>query len=186
MKLSSKNLLFHPIEIDDIDIIHSKTSNYEEVGMFFTTKIKSKSHWIKQFEKSGLWDDNYGMLKILDKKNHELIGVIWYFKSLHYVEGYEIAFNIFNSAKREKGYAAESVNIFSSYLFNAYNINRIQCNTWLPISHPSIEGFKKTTGNKFEGTMRKACYIRGELIDLNLFSLLKEESKKLESLIDNN
>ena len=35
----------------------------------------------------------------------------------------------------------------------------------------------------YEGAMRKAVYIRGELIDLHLFSLLRENSKKLIELI---
>ena len=183
MQIQSKVISLSNIEIKDLDEIHSITSDYKHIGPLFSTKIRSKDYWIKKYNSNGLWDQNYGMLKINDIVDNELVGVIWYFKSMPYVEGYEIGFNIFNSSKREKGFATEALNLFSSYLFNAYNINRLQCNTYLPIDHPSINSLTKKTGYLFEGTMRKAVYIRGKLIDLNLFSLLKENAKDINDLI---
>ncbi len=183
MKIKSENLLLSQISINDIDKIHSKTSDYQQIGNSFSTRIRSKDYWMKKYNTNGLWDDDYGMLKINDVEDKELIGVIWYFVSMPYVEGFEIGFNIFNSSKREKGFAAEALNLFSNYLFSAYNINRLQCNTYLPIDHPSIKSLTEKTGYLYEGTMRKAVYIRGKLIDLHLFSLLKENSKDLINLI---
>ena len=183
MNIKSKILTLSHIEVKDIDEIHSFTSEYKQVGKSFSTKIRSKDYWVKKFNSDGLWGKDYGMLKINDVNNNELIGVIWYFVSMPYVEGFEIGFNIFNSSRREEGFAAEALNIFSSYLFNSYNINRLQCNTYLPIDSPSIKLLTKKTGYVYEGTMRKAVYIRGELIDLHLFSLLKENSKDLNELL---
>ncbi len=183
MQIKSKIISLSSIELKDLDQIHSITSDYKQIGHLFSTKIRSKDYWLKKYNENGLWDKDYGMLKINDSEDSELIGVIWYFKSMPYVEGFEIGFNIFNSSKREKGFATESLNIFSSYLFNAYNINRLQCNTYLPIDHPSINSLTKKTGYVFEGTMRNAVYIRGRCIDLHLFSLLKENAKDLKDLI---
>tara|TARA_B100000579_G_scaffold430871_1_gene445009 strand:+ start:984 stop:1535 length:552 start_codon:yes stop_codon:yes gene_type:complete len=183
MNIYSKNLSLSQIDIKDIDEIHSQTSEYKQIGHLFSTKIRSKDYWLKKYKENGLWGDDYGMLKINDMSDGDLIGVIWYFVSMPYVEGFEIGFNIFNSLKREKGFATEALNIFSSYLFNAYNINRLQCNTYLPINNPSIKTLTEKTGYVYEGSMRKAVYIRGELIDLHLFSLLRENSKKLVELI---
>ena len=179
MNIKSQILSLSQIDIKDIDEIHAQTSEYNQIGNLFTTKIRSKHYWMKKYNDNGLWGENFGMLKIKDTSDNELIGVIWYFESIPYVEGFEIGFNIFNSSKRQKGFATEALNIFSSYLFNAYNINRLQCNTYLPIDHPSIKSLTEKTGYVYEGTMRKAVYIRGGLIDLHLFSLLKENSKKL-------
>ena len=183
MQLKSKTILLSQLELKDIDDIHEKTSDYNQISSLFSTKIRSKEYWKKKFEENGLWSDNYGMLKINDIEDNQLVGVIWYFVGLPYVEGFEIGFNIFTQAKREKGYAAEAVDIFSSYLFSAYNIPRLQCNTYIPIDHPSIKGFAKKTGYSFEGSIRKAAYIRGELLDLHLFSLLKEDAKEIEELV---
>ncbi len=183
MNIKSDILSLSQISIEDIDQIHSKTSEYNQIGNSFSTKIRSKDYWIKKYNTNGLWDDDFGMLKINDINDNDLIGVIWYFMSMHYVEGFEIGFNIFNSSKREKGFAAEALNIFSSYLFSAYNIPRLQCNTYLPIEHPSIKTLTAKTGYSYEGTMRKAVYIRGKLVDLHLFSLLKENSKELVTLL---
>ena len=183
MNLQSKILKLSHLNIEDIDKIHSQTTDYQKVGKFFTTKIRSKSYWLNKFKDNGLWDEEFGMLKINDLEDNELVGVIWYFISIPYIEGYEIGFNIFNTSKRAKGFAAEAVNIFSSYLFSAYNIPRLQCNTYLPIEHPSIKTFIEKTGYVFEGSIRRAVYIRGKLIDLNLFSLLRENAKDLDSII---
>ena len=183
MKIRSKNLILSQIEADDIDQIHSYASEYSQVGHSFSTRIRSKDYWVKKYNANGLWSDDYGMLKISDVNENNLIGVIWYFVSMPYVHGFEIGFNIFNSAKREKGFATEALNIFSSYLFSAYNITRLQCNTYLPIDHPSIKSLTEKTGYVYEGTMRKSVYIRGRLVDLHLFSLLKENSKDLDQLL---
>ena len=59
-------------------------------------------------------------------------------------------------------------------LIKKYDIEHENSNDLLP-----YKGKQLKTGYKFEGTMRKAVYIRGELIDLHLFSLLKENSKQL-------
>ena len=126
------------------------------------------------------------MLKIIDNNNSKIVGLIWFFKGLPYSEGCEIAFNIYNK-KQAKGLTVEAINVFSSYLFETYNLNRIQANTVIPKDHPSIRNITSETGYVYEGTMRKAMFIRGKIIDLHLFSLLKEDSKPLQAqLIESN
>ena len=72
------------------------------------------------------------MLKINDMADGDLIGVIWYFVSMPYVEGFEIGFNIFNSSKREKGFATEALNkIFSILAIVSISISAIIFITYL-------------------------------------------------------
>ena len=183
MKIKTDLLILNPIEKEDIEIIHSYTSDYSQISPFYTTYLRSKNYWLDRYSKTGLWDDDYGMLKILNALDEKFIGVIWYFRGLPYAEGFELGFNIFNKKNRSKGYAAEALEVFSSYLFSTYNIRRLQCNTLLANDHPSIKILTERTGFEYEGTMRKAMYIRGEFIDLSLFSILKEDAKPLDSLV---
>ncbi len=182
MKLKAKKITLMPIEKEDIEIIHLSTSDYSQISPYFPTIIKSKSYWIRKHSENGLWNDEKGMLKVIDNANDTIAGLIWFFKGLPYAEGCEIAFNLYNK-NQEKGLAVEAINVFSSYLFETYNLNRIQANTVIPKDHPSIRNITSQTGYVYEGTMRKAMFIRGKIIDLHLFSLLREDSKPLHSLL---
>ena len=133
MNIKSKTVSLSQIDIKDIDQIHSQTSEYKQIGSLFSTKIRSKGYWLKKYHENGLWGDDYGMLKINDIKDNTLVGVIYYFLSMPYVEGFEVGFNIFDSSRRNKGFATEALNIFSSYLFNELKILN-------PISNPSTYG----------------------------------------------
>ena len=77
--------------------------------------------------------------------NNEIFGLIWFFKGLPYAEWCEIAFNIYNK-KQAKGLTVEAINVFSSYLFETYNFNRIQANIVIPKNHPSIRNITSETG----------------------------------------
>jgi len=186
MKIITNRFILTQLEIEDINTIHNHTSDYNSLTPFFSTKIKSKIYWEKRFEENGLWDDNYGMLKIIDIEDNKLSGVVWFFKppSQHsQLEFYEVAFNIFRPEKRNKGFATEALKVVSSYLFDTYPIERVQSTTMLDINNDSIKKVTQSSGFVYEGTIRKAIFIRGKYIDIQLFSLLREESISLDSLI---
>jgi len=183
MRLECKSLILRPLEMSDIEKIHSMSSNYSNIAPYFTTKIRSKKYWQKRFEETGLWDDNYGMLMIVDKSEQLDIGVIWFFHSLPYAEGYEIGFNFFDPEKKKRNFIAIAMKLFSAYLFETYNINRIQCNTLANLKSENFDKFKKSVGFTYEGTMREAMYVRGKLVDLQLFSILRSECQSLDELI---
>ena len=186
MKIITDRIILSQLEISDIDIIHQYTTDYNSLTPFFTTKIKSKTFWKKRFEESGLWDDNYGMFKIIDSADSKFSGVVWFFKppSQHsQLDFYEVAFNIFKPDKRNKGFASEALKVVSSYLFHTYPIQRVQSTTMLDINNNSIKKVTESTGFVYEGTIRKATFIRGKYIDMQLFSLLREESIALDSII---
>ena len=185
MKLTSEKITLAPLELQDIELIHYSSSDYAKISPFFTTYIRSKNYWEKRFNDTGLWDDDYGMLKIINNSDNKLIGVIWFFKGLPYASGKEIGFNIFDKEERSRGFATEALEIFASYIFDTFDLNRLQCNTLLPSDHPSIKNIAERTNFIYEGTMRKAMFIRGKYIDLNLFSLLREDSKPLNELVKN-
>ena len=183
MRLESRTLLFTQLSIEDLQYIHTFTSDYQSIAPYFTTKIRSQVYWETRFKKTGLWDDDYGMLLITSKSDQEKIGVIWFFRSLPYAEGYEIGFNFFNPATKDRTHISSAMRIFSAYLFETYNIPRIQCNTLAKLSSENFDKFREEVGFVYEGTMRNAMFIRGELVDLQLFSMLREESRPLGDLL---
>lgn len=184
MLLKGKDVILSHIEEKDIDIIHSFTSDYEKISPIFCTHIRSKIYWKKKFQDTGLWDDDWGMLKIIDKNKKNLVGVIWYFRGIPYAEGYEIGFNVFNNLSKNKKIIEDSLIILSSYLFETFNIFRLCCNTHHDMSEASKNSFSKRTGYVFEGKMRKAIFIRGRLKDYYLYSILREESISLNEALE--
>ena len=183
MLLKGVSVILSPIEEQDIDYIHSFTSDYEKISPIFCTHIRSKIYWKKKFQDTGSWDDDFGMLKMIDKKNKNLFGVIWFFKGIPYADGYEIGFNIFNNLNKNKKIIEDGLIIFSSYLFETFNINRLCCNTHHDMSESSKKSFAERTGYVFEGKMRKAIFIRGRLKDYYLYSILREESMSLNDAL---
>lgn len=184
MNIDGKNILLRQLARNDIAEIHSKASQYEGISKYFTTKIRTRQYWEKRFDETGLWDESYGMLKIIAKEDSELIGVIWYFRSLPYAEGLEIGFNIFGQSKRGRGLIAEVVKIFTAYLFYTYPIPRIQFNTLVDISEDKHLAYARALNFTYEGAMRKAMFIRGKYVDLQLFSALREEYPSLDAVLE--
>ena len=123
------------------------------------------------------------MLKILSKKEKEIIGVIWFFHSTPYVSGLEIGFNFFSNLKKHRELISDAVKCFCSYLFSTYNIPRIKFNSVIDNDTLGTQILLKKTGFVYEGTMREAIYIRGKLLPLHLFSLLKDECFNISELM---
>ena len=65
MKLKSKNVILNPIQEDDINYIHSITSDFSFLAPTFPSYVRSKAYWEKRFADNGLWENEYGMLKML-------------------------------------------------------------------------------------------------------------------------
>lgn len=177
MRIVTPFFSFEQLQRSDVGHIHSLTSDYRNISPYWTTHIRHINYWENKWDASGLWDDTYGMLKIVGLEENQLLGVIWFFKGLSYCEGLEIGWNAFY--KIEKGVLGKIVRIFNAYLFSTYNIPRIQCNTSIA-SMTQNQTFLDTTSFVCEGCMRKAMYVRGELVDLHLFSVLKDDYRPLD------
>jgi len=117
---------------------------------------------------------------IIEKKDGSKIGFVAHFYVLH-VAGklLEIGYSLVPS-ERGKGYCTEAVKIMVDYLFLSRDTMRIQaCTDKRNLASQKVldkAGFKK------EGTMRKYFFIRGELRDAFLYSILREEWKEPQIL----
>ncbi len=117
-------------------------------------------------------DPQTSMKFFIEKKDGTKIGVLNTFSAGNLLE---IGFTLIPS-ERGKGYCTEAVTILVDCLFLSRNLIRIQATTDLRnmASHRVLEkiGFKR------EGIVRKSMFIHGELRDLLLHSILREEWKE--------
>jgi RimJ/RimL family protein N-acetyltransferase len=83
-----------------------------------------------------------------------------------------------DTSLRGKGYGTEIVEIIQQYVFEQLSFNRLYTHN-LDINIKALNSNKKA-GMKVEGTLRESQYYKGNLHDLILLSMLKDEyfSKK--------
>ncbi len=166
-----ENYSLNMIDEESIEEICKYSHNIEKVGTYFSTKIRPKEYWLDKLRKFELWTDNNGYLTINDSKNN-IIGLVWHFKhNIH--SSFELGINLFQDAFRGKGIGRGALMSYSEYLFDSYDINRLQYN--MVEDNVASENLAIKCGFKYEGTQRKALYIRGNWHNLKLYSKLKGE-----------
>jgi len=113
---------------------------------------------------------------IIEKKDGTKIGFIAHFHVLH-VAGrqLEIGYTLIPS-ERGKRYCTEAIQIMLDFLFLSMETTRIQATT--DTRNLASQKVLEKTGFKKEGTLRKYIFVRGELRDAYLYSILREEWKE--------
>jgi ribosomal-protein-alanine N-acetyltransferase len=171
--LEGKNVNLRVMEKDDLPLFAEWVNKPEVFGEYNPLHQMSKTEVEKML-------DNSSDLKpfIIEKKDGSKIGFIVHFHVLHLGTGtkhLEIGYALVPD-ERGKGYGTEALKIMVDYLFLSKEATRIQVQTDLRnvTSQKVIEkvGFKK------EGTLRKNFFMRGELRDCYIYSILREEWKE--------
>ena len=112
----------------------------------------------------------------IEGKDGRRIGYIWHFNVMHPAGNLlEIGYSMVPT-ERGKGYCTEAVDIMVDYLFLSKNIERIQAQT--DVRNVGSQKVLEKAGFKSEGTIRKPFFLRGQLKDTCLYSILREEWKE--------
>ena len=159
----------------DLGDLYERLSDLETRGEFFPLGVTSEPALRARFAENGFWDADEGMLLIVDHDDH-LVGEIEYFPIIHYLQGYEISYQLFGSQHAGKGFTSEAVGLLVDYLFGRKRVNRMQLNI-----HPDNAASKRVAekcGFTFEGLMRSCWFHRGEFHDLEVWSLLRDEAAR--------
>jgi RimJ/RimL family protein N-acetyltransferase len=108
----------------------------------------------------------------IEKKDGTRIGAV-----IHSLVGklLEIGYVLIPS-ERGKGYCTEATQLIVDYLFLSKDIARIQATTH--VGNVDSQKVLERAGFKKEGTLRKSNLVRGEWIDMFIFSILREEWKE--------
>jgi RimJ/RimL family protein N-acetyltransferase len=157
----------------DLGTLYELLSNLDTRGSYFPLGVSSEPTLRAQFDKNGFWDHEEGMLLMIDHDD-QIVGEIEYFPIIHYLQGYEISYQLFGSQHSGKGYTTEAVNLLVKYLFDRKRVNRMQLNI-----HPDNAASKKVAEKcrfTFEGVMRGCWFHHGQYQDLEVWSLLRGEA----------
>jgi [ribosomal protein S5]-alanine N-acetyltransferase len=160
------------VEEGDLRQLYELMSDLSTRGAYFPLGVMSEPALRAAFAKDGFWDDDEGMLVMV--KDNTIVGEIEFFPITHYLQGYEISYQLFGDQHAGRGYTSDAVNLLVGYLFGRKRVNRMQLNI-----HPGNTASKRVAekcGFAFEGIMRGCWFHRGEYHDLEIWSLLREEA----------
>ena len=169
--LEGKTVNLRIMEKEDLPLFAEWANKPEVWGEYNPMLQMSKTEAEKMFE-----TPHEMKSFIIEKKDGNKIGFIAHFYVLHPAERQlEIGYSLVPS-ERGKGYCSEATQLMVDYLFLSKDTMRIQAQTD-PRNVASQKVLEKT-GFKKEGTLRKNFFMRGELRDCYIYSILREDWKE--------
>jgi RimJ/RimL family protein N-acetyltransferase len=155
----------------DLPRLFELASDLEARGPYFPLGVMSETAIRAEFAKNGFWDTDQGTLVMT--ADDEIIGEIEFFPITHYLQGYEISYQLYDQQRSGRGYTTEAVGLLVRYLFARKRVNRMQLNI-----HPDNAASRRVaekSGFSFEGLMRGCWFHHGVYHDLAIYSLLRDE-----------
>ncbi|MBU1050338.1 GNAT family N-acetyltransferase [Candidatus Bipolaricaulota bacterium] len=178
--LVGHRVILRPFRRSDLEGLYELTSDVREIGDFWPLGCISEPRWFKQFEETNWWSDDHKILLVTDREGRRL-GQVMIFKASHWYGGWELAYRIYKPEDRGKGYMTEAVRMATAYLFEQTAIGRIQI-----VLDPRNIGSRtvaERAGYQLEGTLRRAYFHQGALMDLLLFSIIRNEVPPISNLL---
>lgn len=170
--LKGKNINLRLIQEKDLEEFYKLDTDLSNRGDYYPLMLTTEPGLKDWFNKTGLWDDSFGRMLIVDKTD-KISGYINYFKTYSFSEHLEIGYIIFDENVRGKGISTEALQLFVDYLFKSKKPHRFE----IRIHQDNIPSQKvaEKCGFIFEGKMRSAGFRKNKYYDLLQYSLLRDE-----------
>jgi RimJ/RimL family protein N-acetyltransferase len=168
---SKRITLRHMIESDLPTLVPILTKS-ETRGVYNATRIGSPHAIEKRFREDGFSNADHEMLLVCDGSG-AVIGDVSHFRARRYASSREIGWTIHKPEHRNQGYATEAVTALVDYLFQAYEVNRVECNT-ASTNLASLRLAEKC-GFTHEGVLRGVVFVSGVYLDGVVLSILRRE-----------
>jgi [ribosomal protein S5]-alanine N-acetyltransferase len=170
--LKGKSIVLRPVRETDLDQLYSFHVDLDNRGDFFPRGLLADSAFKRQFQDTGFWGKDEGMLVIVSPDD-ALLGHIEFFKTVNYLDEYELSYHVYTPEQRGKGVATEAVQLLVRYVFETKRVNRIRL-----IIHPdNVASLRlaERCGFRHEGRARGAWYHRGQHHDVEIYALLHDD-----------
>jgi len=170
--LKGESITLRPVREIDLDQLYVYHLDIDNRGDYFPRGILAQPAFRKQFQETGFWSKDDGML-IIVSSNEEILGHIEFFKTVNYLDEYELSYQIYTAEQRGKGITTEAVKLLVRYLFETKRVNRIRL-----VIHPDNLASRRLAekcGFKHEGTARGAWYNKGTHQDVEIYAILHED-----------
>jgi ribosomal-protein-alanine N-acetyltransferase len=174
MIIQGKNILLRTVRERDLEQLYPYHTDLESRGPYFPIYIPSESEFRRIYNESGFWTEDNGDVLICDLQDN-LLGMLIFFKSTPYFDGYEIGYRLFNPQENGgRGITSEALILLTYVLFAIHKINRLELKI-VPENQASKRVAQKA-GYQYEGIARGAAFLRGRYVDLEVWSILRSEA----------
>jgi [ribosomal protein S5]-alanine N-acetyltransferase len=173
--LQGQSITLRPVRDTDLEQLYAFHVDIDNRGDYFPRGVLSQPAFRKQFQEDGFWSKDEGMLVIVSP-DHTLLGHIEFFKTVNYLDEYELSYQVYAPDQRRKGVATEAVQLLVRYLFESKRVNRLRL-----VIHPDNAASRRLAekcGFRHEGTARGAWYHRGQHRDVEIYALLHDDVLK--------
>jgi [ribosomal protein S5]-alanine N-acetyltransferase len=170
--LKGATVTLRPVFERDVDELYAHHIDLANRGDYFPRGIASRPAFSRRALDTGFWNPDDGML-IIVSHDDRILGHIEFFKTVAYLDEYELSYQIYAADQRRRGAGTEAVTMFTRYLFETKRMNRIRL-----IIHPDNSTSRRLAercGFRHEGTARGAWFHRGTHHDVEVYAILREE-----------
>lgn len=167
--------LRHVME-EDLPILARQSALQGAIEGAGPAKMTSPHEVRKRFLEDGYSSAQRERLVMCDEAD-AVIGDVVHFQAKPYSSAREVGWTIHDPAKRGLGYGTEAIKALVDYLFRAYPIHRIECQS--AVSNLASIRIAEKCGFTREGVARGMVFVQGEYQDDVLLSILRPEWEKI-------
>jgi RimJ/RimL family protein N-acetyltransferase len=149
-------------------------------GLYNPTRMGSPHGIEKRFREDGFSNEEHEVMMVCDASG-AVIGDVLHFRARRYSTAREVGWTIHNPVHRNQGYATEAVTALVNYLFQAFPINRVECNT--SITNLASLRLAEKCGFTREGVLRGLVFVGGVYLDDAVFSILRSDWEQRGSAV---
>jgi|FLYL01.1.fsa_nt_gi RimJ/RimL family protein N-acetyltransferase len=164
--LKGKIVTLRPVEEGDLETLYRLQLDVEARGEYFPRWPQSLPELRRQYEKDGFFTGERGALAMIDNETGALVGQLFFFPTLPYIQEMEIGYIVFDRAMRGKGITTEALKLMTRFLFETKMIGRIRL--VIATENKASRRVAEKAGYRHEGTMRAGwfwndCWQDGEV-----------------------
>ncbi|NRA63041.1 MAG: GNAT family N-acetyltransferase [Pseudobacteriovorax sp.] len=172
--LTAENISLRRMNSDDVASFVDRYDSFSEDDPYWPHFFASESALQSKIAEDGFWSEDRGLLLICPKTYGDFIGFVSFGKTIaYYPHAREVTIRIFEKENRRKGYAMESLKLFSRFCYESFPLERLWAGT--STKNQATCRLFESAGYKLEGVWRKGLYIRGEYHDENIYSWLRSD-----------
>jgi ribosomal-protein-alanine N-acetyltransferase len=170
--IKGKDIQLRLIKQSDLSELYEKWHDSEVRGPYYPLALIPEPLFQQEFAKNGFWGNDSQRLLIVDEQDN-MLGTMHCAKATNYSDCVELSYILFNTKKRNKGYATEAVTLLVDHLFNTRRLNRIQI--CVPEGNDPSMRVAEKAGFQREGIAKSAFFLNGKDVDIHVYALLRKE-----------
>ena len=171
--IKGRNFIIRHVVHTDMSALVPLLNDPDVRGEYLPSTIQSPVELERKMQVDGMANDNFVRFVIVEQPGDTVIGTIWHFKSVPYFNAREIGYTL-STEYRGRGIVTEAVRLLVRHLFDSTLVNRLEIR--MDTRNRASEQVAIKCGFRKEGVSRGANFVRGQHVDMNLYSILRNEA----------